>query len=74
MLEGVAAEHDLVFMPAAGLRHDGMQVFIFGGVPVVLDSAKQLIYAKLSPTPPAPATFVPATLRQLLAEAKARGK
>ena len=53
----------LVFMPT-GARHEGKQVFRFGGVPLFFDPDKGLIFAKLDTQ-----GFKPASIQKLLEKA-----
>ena len=62
-LEKLAASRDLVFMPT-GARHEGKQVFRFGGVPLFFDPDKGLIFAKLDTQ-----GFKPASIQKLLEKA-----
>ena len=65
-LERLAASRDLVLMPS-GARHDGKQVFRFGGVPLFFDPDKRLIFARLDEG----GGFRPASIKQLLEKASA---
>ena len=62
-LEKLAASRDLVFMPT-GARHEGKQVFRFGGVPLFFDPDKGLIFARLDTQ-----GFKPASIQKLLEKA-----
>ena len=62
-LERLAASRDLVFMPT-GARHDGKQVFRFGGVPLFFDPDKRLLFAKLDEH-----GFKPVSIQRLLEKA-----
>ena len=59
-LERIAAERELVFMPTGG-RHDGKQLFSFGGVTLYLDPDKALVYARIGKQ-----GFKPTSLRALV--------
>lgn len=49
LVEAFAADADLSFAPAPqqGRRHAGLPVYLLGGVPVVLDSARSAVLAKI---------------------------
>lgn len=68
MLEQLAASHDIVFMPLSS-RHEGKQVFSFGGVSVYLDTDKELVYARHG----GGKAFRPTNLRQLVMSAGEKG-
>lgn len=68
MLEQLAASQDIVFMPLSA-RHEGKQVFSFGGVSVYLDTDKELVYARHGGAK----AFRPTNLRQLVTIAGEKG-
>jgi hypothetical protein len=46
LLERFAEEHDILFIPKAGRQERGLQVFAFGRVSVIVDNAKEEIFAQ----------------------------
>ncbi|XP_024404039.1 septin and tuftelin-interacting protein 1 homolog 1 [Physcomitrium patens] len=44
--EAFAQENDVQFIPKPGRMHEGLQVYSFGAVSVVIDNAKQSIFAQ----------------------------
>ena len=60
-----ANAHELEFVPnASGRRHDGLMVYTFGGVNVVVDTARESIRASIA------GKWVPVSLEQLLEQAQ----
>ena len=65
MIEQFANAHELEFVPnASGRRHDGLTVYTFGGVNVVVDTARESIRASIA------GKWVPVSLEQLLEQAQ----
>lgn len=61
MIEEFANAHGLEFMPSAsGRRHEGLAVYSFGGVSVVVDAARESIRAYIE------GEWIPVSLDQLL--------
>mmetsp|Transcript_29930 Transcript_29930/g.91847 ORF Transcript_29930/g.91847 Transcript_29930/m.91847 type:complete len:750 (-) Transcript_29930:193-2442(-) len=67
MLEQLASSQDIIFMPLSA-RHEGKQIFSFGGVNVYLDTDKELVYARHGDIK----GFRPTNLRQLVGIARER--
>jgi hypothetical protein len=66
MIEEFANAHELEFIPSAsGRRHDGLAVYVFGGVSVVVDTARESIRALID------GDWTPISLDQLLDRARA---
>ena len=66
MIEEFANAHELEFIPSAsGRRHDGLAVYVFGGVSVVVDTARESIRALID------GDWTPSSLDQLLDRARA---
>ena len=61
LIEQYALERSIDFLPKLGREHDGMQVYSFGGVSVVLDGVQETLRANLA------GQWVPASLGQLAA-------
>lgn len=65
MIEQFANAHELEFVPnASGRRHDGLTVYTFGGVNVIVDTARESIRASIA------GKWVPVSLEQLLEQAQ----
>ena len=64
LLEQLASDHELLFMPT-GSRHEGKPLFMFGVVPVYIDTDKKIVCAKA----PGSAGFVPTSLSKLVSVA-----
>ena len=65
MIEQFANAHELEFVPnTSGRRHDGLTVYTFGGVNVVVDTARESIRASIA------GKWVPVSLEQLLEQAQ----
>ena len=65
MIEEFANAHDLEFIPnVSGRRHDGLTVYSFGGVSVVVDAARESIRASVD------GAWIPISLDQLLERAR----
>jgi tuftelin-interacting protein 11 len=62
LVEAFAAQHDLAFVPKAGRTHEGLQVWGFGAVSVVLDLHKQMLHAQIGDR------WMPVSLEMLLGE------
>jgi tuftelin-interacting protein 11 len=77
LVEAFAADADLSFAPAPqGRRHAGLPVYLLGGVPVVLDSARSALLAKLGrggDGEEASAEWRPASLEDVASAARSRG-
>ena len=66
MIEQFANSHDMEFVPnPSGRRHDGLSVYTFGGVNVVVDAAREAIRAYID------GEWIPISLDQLLERAQA---
>ena len=66
MIEEFANAHELEFVPSAsGRRHEGLAVYSFGGVSVVVDAARESIRASVD------GEWIPVSLEQLLERANA---
>ena len=69
MIEQFANSHDMEFVPnPSGRRHDGLAVYTFGGVNVVVDAAREAIRAYVD------GEWIPISLDQLLERAQALTK
>ena len=65
-IEEFANAHEIDFIPnASGRRHDGLAVYSFGGVNVVVDAARESIRASIG------GDWIPVSLDQLLERARA---
>ena len=75
LVEAFAADADLPFAPApqAGRRHAGLPVYLLGGVPVVLDSARSALLAKIGGGGE-DAGWRPASLEDVASAARSRGR
>lgn len=62
LVEAFAAQHDIAFVPKAGRTHEGLQVWGFGAVSVVLDLHKQMLHAQIGDR------WMPVSLEMLLGE------
>ena len=67
-VEAFAQANDLTFMPKPGRQHEGLQVYSFGSVSVVVDSAGEMLRAKIGDR------WAPASLDTLLAAHKERAR
>ena len=67
-VEAFAQANDLTFMPKPGRQHEGLQVYSFGLVSVVVDSAGEMLRAKIGDR------WAPASLDTLLAAHKERAR
>ena len=63
LVENVAEQNDVLFMPKPGRTHAGMQVYSFGGVSVVIDAAREEMLAQRLD---GDRGWVPASIEQLL--------
>lgn len=62
MVQRFAEEHNVSFMPKPGRMHEGLQVYSFGGVSVVLDNAQNTVRIQNG------SVWKPASLERLLTE------
>ena len=67
-VEAFAQANDLTFMPKPGRQHEGLQVYSFGSVSVVVDSAGEMLRAKIGDR------WAPVSLDTLLAAHKERAR
>jgi tuftelin-interacting protein 11 len=65
-VEAFAEANDLAFMPKPGRTHEGLQVYSFGKVSVVVDSAGEMLRASIGDR------WAPVSLDQLLEAHKAK--
>ena len=63
LVERFAEEHDVPFMPKPGRMHGGMQVYGFGRVSVVIDTAREALLAQRAD---GDRGWVPVSIEQLL--------
>jgi len=69
MIEQFANSHDVEFVPnPSGRRHDGLAVYTFGGVNVIVDAAREAIRAYID------GEWIPISLDQLVQRARAHTK
>ncbi|CAL8461887.1 g1418 [Coccomyxa elongata] len=66
LVENYAQEHGMEFLPKAGRRHEGLQVYGFGGVSCVIDASGGIVRAHIG------GHWVPTGLEDLLNEARKR--
>ena len=77
LVEAFAADADLSFAPAPqGRRHAGLPVYLLGGVPVVLDSARSALLARIGRggEDGEDAGWKPASLEDVASAARSRGR
>ena len=67
-VEAFAQANDLTFMPKPGRQHESLQVYSFGSVSVVVDSAGEMLRAKIGDR------WAPVSLDTLLAAHKERAR
>lgn len=66
LVEQYAQDAGVEFLPKAGRRHNGLQVYGFGGVSCIVDAAAGIVQAHIG------GNWVPTSLEQLLQEARKR--
>jgi hypothetical protein len=66
LVEQFAQDAGMEFLPKAGRRHEGLQVYGFGGVSCVIDASASVVRAHIG------GHWVLTTLEQLLQEARKR--
>lgn len=67
VVEAFAQENDVQFLPKLGRTYEGLQVYSFGAVNVVVDTAKQLVLAQTGER------WAPVALEQVLEMHRSRG-